>query len=70
MKNGVMTSHMINNIYHILFDGHIVLCGGVGNVSSPPRIQAEGRHPCDFCREVCGYEKARLRLFRTLSLLA
>lgn len=40
--DGVMTSHMINNIYHILFDGHIVLCGGVGNVSSLPEYRRQG----------------------------
>ena len=40
-ENGVMTSHMINNIYHILFDGHIVLCGGVGKY--PPSPNTGGR---------------------------
>ena len=38
----VMTSHMINNIYHILYDGRIVLCGGVGNVSSLPEHRRQG----------------------------
>ena len=40
--DGVMTSHMINNIYHILYDGRIVLCGGVGNVSSLPEYRRAG----------------------------
>ena len=40
--DGVMTSHMINNIYHILYDGRIVLCGGVGNVSSYPEYRRKG----------------------------
>ena len=39
---GVMTSHMLNNIYHILYDGRIVLCGGVGNVSSLPEYRRQG----------------------------
>ena len=41
-EDGVMTSHMINNIYHILYDGRIVLCGGVGNVSSYPEYRRKG----------------------------
>lgn len=41
-EDGVMTSHMINNIYHILYDGRIVLCGGVGNVSSLPEYRRQG----------------------------
>lgn len=41
-EDGVMTSHMINNIYHILYDGRIVLCGGVGNVSSYPEYRRQG----------------------------
>lgn len=40
--DGVMTSHMINNIYHILYDGRIVLSGGVGNVSSLPEYRGQG----------------------------
>lgn len=40
--DGVMTSHMLNNIYHILFDGRIVLSGGVGNVSSLPEYRRQG----------------------------
>jgi predicted acetyltransferase len=40
--DGVMTSHMLNNIYHILYDGRIVLCGGVGNVSSLPEYRRQG----------------------------
>lgn len=39
---GVMTSHLLNNIYHILYDGRIVLCGGVGNVSSYPEYRRQG----------------------------
>lgn len=40
--DGAMTAHMINNIYHILYDGRIVLCGGVGNVSSLPEYRRQG----------------------------
>ena len=39
---GVMTSHMMNNLYHILYDGRIVLSGGVGNVSSLPEYRRQG----------------------------
>ena len=41
-EDGTMTSHLINNIYHILYDGRIVLSGGIGNVSSLPEHRRQG----------------------------
>lgn len=56
-ENGVMTSHMINNIYHILFDGHIVLCGGVGNVSSLPEYRRKGGIRAIFAKKFADMRK-------------
>ena len=41
-ESGRMTSHLINNIHHILYDGRIVLSGGIGNVSSLPEYRRQG----------------------------
>ncbi|MGI5883829.1 MAG: GNAT family N-acetyltransferase [Candidatus Spyradocola sp.] len=41
-EDGTMTSHLLNNIYHILYDGRIVLSGGIGNVSSLPEYRRKG----------------------------
>ena len=41
-EDGRMTSHMINNVFHILYDGRIVQMGGIGNVSSLPEFRRKG----------------------------
>ncbi len=63
--DGVMTSHMINNIYHVLYDGRIVLCGGVGNVSSLPEYRRQGGIR-DIFREKFADMRARGFVFSAL----
>ena len=45
---GEMTSHMMSHAHHVLFDGHIVLSAGIGNVSTLPEYRAQGGIRCIF----------------------
>ncbi len=41
-ENGDICATMVNNIYSVEFDGHIVAAGGVGGVSSLPEFRSKG----------------------------
>ncbi len=41
-EDNVMTSHMMSHAHHVLFDGHIVLSAGIGNVSTLPEYRGQG----------------------------
>lgn len=42
LPDGQMTAGLMNYHYTVTFDGHEVLCGGVGNVSSRPENRRKG----------------------------
>ena len=41
-ENGEICATMVNHIYSVEFDGHIVAAGGVGGVSSLPEFRSKG----------------------------
>ena len=42
LDDGTLTAGLCNHHYTVSFDGHRVLCGGVGDVSSLPENRRQG----------------------------